>query len=92
MNTTVVRIVECTDNDFHYGFLVVKSKGFLSAKDIQDKIDDIKGHFVDPDSLEDDDEIGEDDILYDEYTIQDIIARLPTEWDVEFYEDNVVEM
>lgn len=85
--TIVVRIVECTDSDVHYGFLVVKSKKGLSAKNIQDKIDNIKSKFVDPDNVK-----NPDDIAWDEYTVQDIIDRLPAEWDVDFYEDNSVEM
>ena len=86
MNTFVTRVVDCCDSDCHYGILVIKSNGFLTEDIVQKKIGEIKDTFVDPDS----EDIKDDDILWDEYTIRDIIDRFPKEWDVVFHEDNAV--
>lgn len=86
-----VRVVENTDYNVHYGILVVEAPD-VTAEIIQDKIYEIKSTFVDPDDVEDVNELADDVVLSDEYTLDDIISRFPDDWKVEFYEDNSVEI
>ena len=92
MNTLIVRMVECTDSDTVYGFLLIRSDKEVTEKEVQDKIYEIKSTFTDASDLPADYVSKDGEVLSDEYTVSDIIDRLPKEWDVDYYENAEVEV
>ena len=92
MNTIIVRMVECTDSDTAYGFLLIRSDKEVTEKEVQDRIYEIKSNFTDASDLPADYVPKDGEVLSDEYTVSDIIDRLPKEWDVDYYENAEVEV
>lgn len=66
------RLVEVTDHDVFYGFLVVENED-ITQEEIQQKINEIK--------------CSEEDIfLESNWTVEDVAERMPENWGV-WYED-----
>lgn len=63
----VARLVECSDYDEMYGILTVKN---ISAKEVQDKIYDIKNKFCDEGNYS--------------WCVDDVLEKFPDEWDWDF--------
>ena len=59
----VARLVECTDYDVVYGILTVEN---ATAKEVQDKIYEIKKRFYDEG--------------FDDWTIEDVMDEFPDTW------------
>lgn len=66
------RLVEVTDHDVFYGFLVVENEDIMQ-EEIQQKINEIKNS-------------EEDIFLEDNWTIEDVVERMPENWGA-WYED-----
>lgn len=72
----VARLVECSDYDEVYGILRVEN---VSAREVQDKIYEIKNRFYE-DGFED-------------WTIEDVLDEFPQEWEWDYEdEDEVIEI
>lgn len=64
----IVRLIDCSDYEVNYGFIVLHN---VSVKEMQDKIDEIKGKFFHEDNYG--------------WCIDDVLAELPAEWEWEYH-------
>ena len=72
-NMRIFKLVECSDADMFYGLLVINNDEITMEK-VQEKIYDIKN--------------SDEDIFYQgEWTIDDVLERLPEEWKIEYIQE-----
>lgn len=69
--TIIANVMDRSERNFQYGYLVING---LTQKQVQDKINNIVSCFEDENSPD----------FNDEWTIYDVMKKLPNDWDVKF--------
>jgi len=69
--TIIANVMDRSERDCQYGYLVING---LTQKQVQDKINDIVSCFEDEGSPD----------FNDEWNINDVMKKLPSDWDVKF--------